>query len=65
MITCYGFVVLQGVNMSEKLEKEILDFVEWTGSDMMPDPEHEPIRFAFAVKMYNYYKEQEALKDVE
>lgn len=51
--------------MSEKLEKEILDFVEWTGPDMMPDPEHEPIRFAFAVKMYNYYKEQQALKDVE
>lgn len=25
--------------------------------DKLPNPEHEPIRFAYYIKMYSYYKE--------
>ena len=28
--------------------------LEWFGE--LPDPDHEPIRFAYYVKLYNYYK---------
>lgn len=42
--------------------EEILEFynkmVEFYGRDL-PDPEHQPLQFAYLVKMYKYYTEKQ------
>jgi hypothetical protein len=37
------------------LQKLIADMKRFMGD--LPDPEHEPIRFAYYLKLYKYYKE--------
>jgi hypothetical protein len=44
-------------------EKEIIEMYEemlkeWNGN--LPNPEHEPIQFAYYVKLHKYYKQKES-----
>ena len=41
----------------EQLEQVINEMILMFGE--LPNPEHEPIRFASFVKMYKYYKERQ------
>ena len=42
---------------SEEIEKAYNEMVEMWG-DKLPNPEQEPIRFAYYVRMYRYLKEK-------
>ena len=41
----------------EELLARLTQMEEKMGS--LPSPEHEPLRFAYVVKMYNFYKSRE------
>lgn len=38
------------------IEDEIKEFLEYYEGRQLPNPEQEPIRFAFYVKMFRYWK---------
>jgi hypothetical protein len=38
------------------VEEEIEDFIKFFGIENLPNPEHEPRRFAYYVRLYRYYK---------
>jgi len=42
--------------MSEKIDEEIKEFLEYYDGYELPSPEHEPIRFAHWVNVFRYYK---------
>jgi hypothetical protein len=37
------------------IEEQIEEFYQWYG-DKLPNPEHEPLRFAYYVRMYQHTK---------
>lgn len=41
----------------EEIRKAYEEMLEIWGENL-PNPEHEPIRFAYYVRMYRYYKER-------
>ena len=41
----------------EEVLKMYDDMVEYFG--VLPNPDHEPIRFAYYVRLYKYYKERQ------
>lgn len=45
--------------MNSTLEKEINEFLEFYADKPLPNPEHEPIRFAAWVRNFRYYKQSE------
>jgi len=42
---------------NEEIENAYNEMVEMWG-DRLPNPEHEPLRFAYYVRMWKYYKEK-------
>jgi hypothetical protein len=36
------------------VEEEIEQFIKFYENDRIPDPEHEPIRFAYYVRLFRY-----------
>ncbi len=38
------------------VEQEIEEFIKYFGIENLPNPEHEPRRFAYFVKLFRYYK---------
>jgi hypothetical protein len=42
--------------MSEKIDEEIKEFLEYYEGYDLPSPEHEPIRFAHYVRVFRYHK---------
>ena len=41
------------------IEKEIEEFLEYFKDSELPNPEHEPIRFAYYVRMFRYWKSKQ------
>jgi hypothetical protein len=45
--------------MTDEQAAKILDEMREMFSTPLPNPEHEPVRFAYYVKLYKYYKARE------
>ena len=41
------------------IEDEIKEFLEYYEGTELPNPEHEPRRFAYYVKMFRYWKSKQ------